>query len=96
MSHLYVFQVIENDSESFLFNKSYYDIENRELLGESAFFQFVFDNYFCHKKYDWEKWINLIYHHIKTNTTQILNLIYLIRCNKWNFSCWFNLYFILN
>ena len=78
MSHLYAYQVIENDIEPFLFNISYYDIENRELLGESAYFQFVFDNYFCHGKYTWDEVDNLIYHHIKTNTTQILNLIYLI------------------
>ena len=77
-SHLRAYQVIENNVEPFLFNISYYTIENRELLGESAFFQFVFDNYFCNGKYTWDEIDNLIYHHIETKTSKKLNIIYLI------------------
>jgi len=77
-SHLHAYQVIESNLLPFLFNISYYDIENRELLGEEAFFQFVFDNYFCNGKYSWDEIDNLIYHHIKTKTNKMLILIYLI------------------
>ena len=77
-SHLHAYQVIESELEPFLFNISYYTIENRELLGESAFFQFVFDNYFCNGKYTWDEIDNLIFHHIKTKTSTKLNIIYLI------------------
>ncbi len=76
--HLHAYQVIESNLSSFLFNISYYNIENRELLGEESFFQFVFDNYFCNAKYSWDEIDNLIYHHIETKTNKILILIYLI------------------
>ena len=76
--HLHAYQVIESNLSSFLFNISYYNIENRELLGEESFFQFVFDNYFCNGKYAWDEIDNLIYHHIETKTNKILILIYLI------------------
>ena len=77
-SHLHAYQVIESELEPFLFNISYTTIENRELLGESAFFQFVFDNYFCNGKYTWDEIDNLIYHHIESKTSTKLNIIYLI------------------
>ena len=76
--HLHAYHVIESEIEPFLFNISYYNIENRELLGESAFFQFVFDNYFCNGKYAWDEIDNLIYFHIKSKTHNILNTIYII------------------
>ena len=78
MSHLHAYQVIESEIEPFIFNISYYNIENRNLLGESAFFQFVFDNYFCNGKYAWDEVDNLIYFHIEQNTNKMLIMIYLI------------------
>ena len=77
-SHLNAYKVIESEIEPFLFNISYYTIKNRELLVESAFFQFVFDNYFCNGKYSWDEIDNLIYYHIETKTKKILIIIYLI------------------
>ena len=77
-SHLHAYEVIESDLEPFLFNVSYYTIENRELLGESAFFQFVFDNYFTNGKYTWDEIDNLIYHSIETSTNKTLYIIIII------------------
>ena len=76
--HLQAYEVIESEIEPFLFNISYYTIENRELLGESAFFQFVFDNYFCNGKYSWDEIDNLIYHSIETSTNKTLYIIIII------------------
>ena len=77
-THLNAFDVISNDIESFSFNISYDTIFERTLLDKSAFFQFVFDNYFCNGKYTWDEIDNLIYHHIETKTNKILIIIYLI------------------
>ena len=77
-THLNAFEVISSDIESFSFNVSYDTIFERTLLDKSAFFQFVFDNYFCNGKYTWDEIDNLIYHHIKSQTNEILIIIYLI------------------
>ena len=76
--HLQAYEVIESEIEPFLFNISYYTIENRKLLGVSAFFQFVFDNYFCNGKYSWDEIDNLIYHSIETSTKKTLNIIIIL------------------
>ena len=77
-SHLHAFQVIENDIEPFFFNISYLTIENRELLKESAFLQFVFDNYFCNGKYTWDEVDNIIYNFIEKESRKEINIIILI------------------
>ena len=77
-SHLRAYEVIHNTIEPFLFNISYDEIPNRKLLGESAFFQFVFDNYFCNGKYAWDEVENIIYLHIETKSSKKLYLIYII------------------
>ena len=77
-SHLHAYEVIESQLEPFLFNVSYYTIEKRELLGESAFFQFVFDNYMSNGKYSWDEINNLIYHSVIKSSNSTLKQIYLI------------------
>ena len=77
-SHLHAYEVIESELEPFLFNISYYDIYHRELLGESAFFQFVFDNYLCNGKYSWDEMDNIIYKHIEKKNRIVLYYIYLL------------------
>jgi hypothetical protein len=77
-SHLHANEVIESELEPFLFNVSYYTIENRELLGESAFFQFVFDNYFTNGKYTWDEIDNLIYHSVIISSKSFLKKVYIM------------------
>ena len=77
-SHLNAYEVIENEIEAFNFNVSYYTIENRKLLNESAFFQFVFDNYFCNGKYTWDEIDNLLFFDIKHDSHTIIIYIYII------------------
>ena len=77
-SHLHAYEVIESEIEPFLFNVSYYTIENRELLGESAFFQFVFDNYFTNGKYTWDEIDNLIYHSVIISSKSFLKKVYIM------------------
>ena len=77
-SHLTAYEVIKSDIEVFYFNISYDTIENRKLLNESAFFQFVFDNYFCNGKYSWDEVDNLLLNDIKHDSNQIIIYIYII------------------
>ena len=77
-SHLSAYEVVQNDIEIFLFNISYYTIENRKLLNESAFFQFVFDNYFCNGKYSWDEIDNLLIYDTRKDARNIMFLTYII------------------
>ena len=77
-THLNAYEVIESEIEKFNFNISYSEIENRKLLNESAFFQFVFDNYFCNGKYSWDEIDNLLLYDIKHDSNKIIIYIYII------------------